>query len=117
MPASTTSAPELTREQVQAILVQPLQAASVFLAAGPRIFDVTASCPVRIPTLVGMTAPSWHGENELLNEAEADFGEVVLFNGAKMPQEPDAPFGIWAAQRTRNGSGCSHRRGWRVTPT
>ena len=38
MPASTTTAPELTREQVQAILVQPLTAASVFLAAGPRIF-------------------------------------------------------------------------------
>ena len=62
MPASTTTAPELTREQVQAILVQPLTAASVFLAAGPRIFDVTAAGPVRIPTLVGVTAPSWHGE-------------------------------------------------------
>jgi len=31
----------LTLDQVQAILVQPLTAASVFLAAGPRIFDVT----------------------------------------------------------------------------
>jgi HK97 family phage major capsid protein len=81
MPASTATAPELTREQVQAILVQPLQAASVFLAAGPRIFDVTAAGPVRIPTMVGMTAPSWHGENELINEVEADFDEVRLLDG------------------------------------
>lgn len=81
MSASTTSAPELTREQVQAILVQPLQAASVFLAAGPRIFDVTAAGPVRIPTMVGMDAPSWVGENVLIPEVEAEFGEVRLLDG------------------------------------
>jgi HK97 family phage major capsid protein len=83
MPASTVNSPELTAEQVQAILIQPLAAASVFLAAGPRIFDVTAAGPVRIPTLVGMTAPSWHGENELINEVDPDFGEVVLLDGVK----------------------------------
>jgi HK97 family phage major capsid protein len=77
MPASTATAPELTAEQVQAILVQPLEAASVFLAAGPRIFDTDGSS-VRIPTLAGMTDPSWHGENELINEVEADFGEITL---------------------------------------
>lgn len=77
MPASTATAPELTAEQVQAILVQPLMAASVFLAAGPRIFD-TNGFPVRIPKLNTMTPPSWHGENELINEVEADFGEVTL---------------------------------------
>jgi HK97 family phage major capsid protein len=83
MPASTANAPELTREQVLAILVQPLQAASVFLAAGPRIFDVTAAGPVRIPRLDGMTSPNWHGENEQITEVEADFGEVVLLDGVK----------------------------------
>jgi len=64
MPASTVNSPELTREQVQAILVMPLTAASVFLAAGPRIFDVTAAGPVRIPPprvhargVVGASAP------------------------------------------------------------
>ncbi len=77
MPASTATAPELTAEQVQAILVQPLEQASVFLAAGPRIFDTDGS-QVRIPTLAGMTDPSWHGENELINEVEADFGEITL---------------------------------------
>lgn len=33
MAADTTTAAELTQEQVQAILVQPLETASVFLAA------------------------------------------------------------------------------------
>jgi hypothetical protein len=36
MPSSTANAPELTMEQVQAILVLPLTAASVFLASTPR---------------------------------------------------------------------------------
>jgi hypothetical protein len=39
MPAYTVDSFELSREQVQAILVQPLTAASVFLASAPRIFD------------------------------------------------------------------------------
>lgn len=77
MPASTINSPELTAEQVQAILVQPLMAASVFLAAGPRIFDTNGS-PVRIPKLNSMTVPAWHGENELITEVEADFGEITL---------------------------------------
>jgi len=77
MASSTATAPELTAEQVQAILVQPLEAASVFLAAGPRVFDTDGS-QVRIPTLAGMTEPSWHGENELINEVDPDFGEVTL---------------------------------------
>jgi len=83
MPASTVNSPELTREQIQAILVQPLTAASVFLGSGPRIFDVTAAGPVRIPKLNGMGDPSWHGENEKINEVDADFGEVVLLDGVK----------------------------------
>ena len=41
------------RRQVSQILVQPLEAASVVLAAGPRIFD--SSEPLRIPTLTGST--------------------------------------------------------------
>jgi HK97 family phage major capsid protein len=77
MASSTTTAPELTREQVQSILVQPLEAVSVFLAAGPRIFDTDGS-PVRIPTLAGMDAPSWHGENEQIDEVDPDFDEITL---------------------------------------
>ena len=83
MPASTVNAPQLTEQQVQRILVQPLRSASVFLAAGPRIFDVTAAGTVRIPRLVSMTAPGWHGENELITEVDATFGEVLLLDGVK----------------------------------
>jgi HK97 family phage major capsid protein len=81
--AGTVTLPELTREQVQAILVRPLEAASVFLAAGPRIFDTDGS-PVRVPRLVGMDEPDWIGENELITEVEADTDEVLLLpNGLK----------------------------------
>lgn len=83
MPASTVNAAQLTQPQVQAILVKPLEQASVFLAAGPRIFDVTAAGVVRIPRLVSMGAPAWHGENELITEVEPTFGEVTLLNGTK----------------------------------
>ncbi len=83
MASSTVTAPQLTAEQVQRILVQPLQQASVFLAAGPRIFDVTAAGVVRIPKLVSMAAPAWHGENELITEVDPDFGEVRLLDGIK----------------------------------
>ena len=50
--ATTVATPELTTEQVQRILVQPLEAVSVFLAAGPRVFDTNGS-QVRIPKMAG----------------------------------------------------------------
>jgi hypothetical protein len=58
MSSSTANSPERTQQQVQKIRVQPLTAASVFLASNPRIFHVTAAGPVRIPKLSTMTAPS-----------------------------------------------------------
>ena len=60
MANSTSTAPELTSEQVQKILVQPLEQKSLFLASGPRIFDSNGS-QIRIPKMGGPTAPSWHG--------------------------------------------------------
>jgi HK97 family phage major capsid protein len=77
MAASTSSADELTTEQVQKILVQPLETASVFLSSAPRVFDTDGS-PVRVPSLAGMDAPAWHGENEQIGEVEAEFGEITL---------------------------------------
>ena len=76
MATSTSSAPELTAEAVQRILVQPLEEASTFLASGPRIFD--SASQVRIPTLVAGTAPAWYGEGEQITDDDADFGEIVL---------------------------------------
>src|SRR5690606_12916124 len=79
MALNTTTAPELTREQVAGILTTPLETASVFLAAGPRIFDTTG--PLRVPGLPGpadLSALGWTGESELIPEVDAEFSEVQL---------------------------------------
>lgn len=76
MALSTQTAPELTQEQVANILVKPLADQSVFLSAGPRIFDTHSM--LRIPKLGAATDPSWVPENGLIPEVEADFDEVRL---------------------------------------
>ncbi|UCZ90442.1 phage major capsid protein [Gordonia sp. WA4-43] len=77
MANSTVTAAELTATQVQTMLVQPLEAQSQFLAAGPRVFD--SASPVRIPKLGGaVTDPGWTGENEQIPERDATFDEVTL---------------------------------------
>lgn len=55
MALDTSTASELTAEQVQKILVSPLEAQSVFLAAGPRIIDTAG--PLRLPKMGPATAP------------------------------------------------------------
>lgn len=78
MALSTDNTSELTAEQVANVLVQPLEARSVFLAAGPRIFDTAG--PLRIPTAPQPTPDqvNWHGENEEITEHDAEFDEVSL---------------------------------------
>jgi len=77
MAVSTATAPELTQEQVVKVLTLPLEQASAFLAAGPRIFD--SAGPLRIPKLGGpVTDPGWTGENELIPERDVTFDEVSL---------------------------------------
>ena len=74
-----TEVTELTREQVATILTKPLEAASVFLAAGPRIYDTTG--PLRIPTApapAGPDALSWVGESEQIPEHDPEFDELQL---------------------------------------
>lgn len=77
MAESTQNAPQLTAEQVQRILIKPLESQSVFLAAGPRVFDTNGS-QIRIPKLGGPTSPQWVGENELIPEADVAFDELTL---------------------------------------
>lgn len=77
---------ELTREQVVALLIDPLLAQSVVLRAGPRIFETSGGAPIRVPLIidydigtgVGASATYWHGENEQITESDPDFGEVTL---------------------------------------
>ena len=90
MAVSTATAPELTREQVQAMLVRPLEAASTFLASGPRIFD--SASPVRIPKLGGaITDPGFTGENVAIPERDVDFGEVTLLPSTMEMRQGDHP--------------------------
>lgn len=74
----TTTATELTYEQVQKTLVQPLQEKSVFLAAGPKIFDTSG--PIRIPKNGASIADDlgFVAENEQIPEEDLDFAEVTL---------------------------------------
>lgn len=77
MALSTATASELTQEQVQKILVKPLEDSAIFLNSGARVFDSNGS-PVRIPKLGGPTNPTFIGENELIPEVNAGFDEVQL---------------------------------------
>ena len=77
MGSGTDNSPELTREQVQAILVQPLEQAS----GVPRIRSEGVRhgwFPVRVPKLTTVTNPDWIDENEQITEKDPDFGEVTL---------------------------------------
>lgn len=76
MALSSTNADVLVPEVVANILTTPLEAASAFLAAGPRIIDTAG--PVKVPTMAGATTPSWHAQNEQITEVDPDFGELSL---------------------------------------
>lgn len=79
MALSMKNTPELTTEDVRPFLIQPLEAASVVLAQGPRIFDSPTGDPLRIPKLTTRgSSPSWYAENELIGEVDPDFGEFTL---------------------------------------
>lgn len=69
--------PSLIKAAVANILVEPLQAASVVLSNGPRIFD--SSEPLIIPKLTtASTDPGWYGQGEQIQTADIDFDEMEL---------------------------------------
>ena len=76
MSNSSVNSNSLIAEKVAKVLVEPLEAKSVVLEAGPKIFD--SSEPLRIPTLTDGFDPAWVGENELIPEDDAAFGEIAL---------------------------------------
>lgn len=78
MALSTSTASELTQEQVSRILIQPLRDKSVFLSSGVKIMDTTG--PLRLPKAPKAMAspPDWIGENELITERDATFDEILL---------------------------------------
>lgn len=77
MSVTRVSASELNTEQVAKVLTQPLEQASLFLAAGPRIYDTVG--PFRLPKQGGpITDPGWTGESEQIPERDVDFDEVEM---------------------------------------
>lgn len=77
MALGTGNIAELLNDQVAALLVQPLEAASVVLSSGVRIFDTAGQ--LRIPKLTGSSAVGFVGENEEIPSTHATtFDEVVL---------------------------------------
>ena len=77
MVESTATNPQLLADQVSQLLVQPLEAASVVLSSGPRIFDTSGV--LRIPKLTGSSSVGFIGENELIpSDHGTDFQEIVL---------------------------------------
>ena len=73
---NTTANPELLQEQVSSLLIQPLEAESIVLNSGVKVYD--SSSPLRIPKLVSSSDPSWVGEGEEIPEANVEFDEVKL---------------------------------------
>ena len=78
MALSTAASSVLSAEQIRNIVTVPLQKKSIFLSSGVTIIDTHG--PVRIPTYTAQTSPSWHGENELIDEVEPTFSEVLLLS-------------------------------------
>ncbi len=77
MVETTAANPQLLADQVSALLVQPLEAASVVLSSGPRIFDTSGV--LRIPKLTKSSTVGFIGENELIpSDHDTTFDEVVL---------------------------------------
>lgn len=77
MAESTATNPQLLADQVSQLLVTPLEAASVVLSSGPRIFDTAGV--LRVPKLTKSSTVGFVGENELIpSDHETTFDEVVL---------------------------------------
>lgn len=71
---TTASNSTLVAAQVQQLVINPLEQASSFLAAGPQIID--SNQPVRIPRISG-TSAGFVGEGELIGDGSVTFDEVT----------------------------------------
>jgi hypothetical protein len=73
---STAANPQLLADQVSSLLVQPLEAASVVLSSGPRIFDTAGV--LRLPKLT-KSSTGFIGESELIpSDHDTTFDELVV---------------------------------------
>ena len=66
----------LVQSQVANLLVQPLEQASTFLAAGPVVLD--SSSPVRVPRVVNGVTAGFVAEGSQISDGDVAFDEVTL---------------------------------------
>lgn len=66
----------LIQSQVASLLVQPLEQASTFLAAGPVVLD--SSSPVRVPRIVNGVTAGFVAEGAQITDGDVAFDEVTL---------------------------------------
>lgn len=66
----------LIQSQVASLLVQPLEQASTFLAAGPVVLD--SSSPVRVPRVVNGVTAGFVAEGAQITDGDVAFDEVTL---------------------------------------
>lgn len=101
MVTDTTSANTLIKDQVSSLLVQPLEAASVVLSSGVRIFD--SSEPLRIPTLTAGISAGFVAENAEIPDADAAFGEILLMPSGRSSIKALTKFSNEALRQTTVG--------------
>lgn len=76
--STPTAGAELVPEQVAALLVEPLLAEAVVLAAGPVIINAQGA-PVQVPKITALDlADPWRAENTAINEEDPTYGELTL---------------------------------------
>lgn len=77
MTETTTANPELLADQVSSILVEPLEAASIVLSSGVRVFDTSGQ--LRIPKLTSGATVGFVAEGaEIPSTGDVGFDELVL---------------------------------------
>lgn len=72
----TTDNSTLIQSQVASLLVQPLEQASTFLAAGPVVLD--SSSPVRVPRIANGVTAGFVAEGSQISDGDVAFDEVTL---------------------------------------
>lgn len=73
---TTGTLPTLQQDQIASLLVQPLEAESVFLAAGPKIIDTNG--PIRVPRIATGLSVGFVGEGAQIPEASVGMDEVSM---------------------------------------
>lgn len=73
---TTATLPTLQRDQIASLLVQPLEAESVFLAAGPKIIDTNG--PIRVPRIASGLTVGFVGEGAQIPESSVGLDEVSM---------------------------------------